>query len=139
MSTITTDHNTIRKWAEDRGARPARVKGTGSEIDAGLLRIELPGWNGDRSLEPITWDEFFEKFERSRLALAYQETSVDGERSDYNKLVKRDASAPKVSNRGSRRPVRKASRTTGTRRKPARSRRPVAKRKPTRRRATQGR
>src|SRR5581483_10832837 len=31
MTRTTTDHNEIRKWAEDRGARPARVKGTGTE------------------------------------------------------------------------------------------------------------
>ena len=41
MAQTTTDHDTIRKWAEAREGRPARVKGTGDAKDAGLLRLDF--------------------------------------------------------------------------------------------------
>ena len=97
---MTTDHNEIRKWAEDRGAHPARVKGTGSVTDAGIIRLDFPGWSGERSLEPIAWEEFFEKFDRQGLALVYEETSASGEQSNYNKLVKRETAARKSGRNG---------------------------------------
>jgi hypothetical protein len=89
-SNVTTDHDTIRKWAEERGGKPARVKGTGNASDPGLLRIDFPGYSGEDSLEPISWDEFFEKFDEKRLALVYQEDASGGEKSNFNKLVDRN-------------------------------------------------
>lgn len=80
----TTDHRTIRNWVEDRGGRPARVKGTGSSSDAGLLRFDFG--TPEDSLEPVSWDEFFQTFEESRLALVYQ----DEDDSRFSKLVRRD-------------------------------------------------
>jgi hypothetical protein len=91
-STTTTDHDTIRRWVEERGGRPAAVKGTGNGDDAGILRIDFPGRGDDDSLEEISWDEFFEKFEDSNLAFLYQDTTKDGEESRFSKLVRRDRS-----------------------------------------------
>ncbi len=46
-SRITTDHETIRKWVEERGGYPASVKGTPEKGErAGLLRIDFPGYSG---------------------------------------------------------------------------------------------
>jgi len=90
-SKITTHHETIRQWVESRGGRPARVKGTGSKKDPGLLRIDMPGYSGEDSLEPIEWDQFFNKFEENHLAFLYQETTAAGQRSNFNKLVDRQA------------------------------------------------
>lgn len=86
----TTDHGEIRRWAEERGGKPATVKGTerGGE-QAGLLRIDFPGVGDDADLEHVSWDEFFEKFEEAGLALVYQEETADGETSRFNKLVSR--------------------------------------------------
>jgi hypothetical protein len=64
----TTDHEEIRRWVEERGGWPACVKGTGGWEDPGLLRIDFPGYSGEESLQKITWEEFFEKFEESGLA-----------------------------------------------------------------------
>jgi hypothetical protein len=89
-SEFTTDHAKIRSWAEQRGDKAARVRGTGSDDDPGVLRIDFPGYSGEDELEPISWDEFFAKFEQSRLALVYQEQTSDGQRSNFNKLVNRD-------------------------------------------------
>jgi hypothetical protein len=85
----TTDHEEIRRWAEERGGRPARVKGTGAGDDVGMIRIDFPGYSGKESLEPIEWDEFFQKFEEGQLALIYQEKTARGQKSNFNKLVKR--------------------------------------------------
>jgi hypothetical protein len=55
-------------------------------------------------LEPIEWDEWFQKFDESGLALLVQETTARGERSNFNKLVKRETaeSGGKRSSRGER-------------------------------------
>ncbi|HZS54543.1 MAG TPA: hypothetical protein VFA65_09085 [Bryobacteraceae bacterium] len=87
LSKTTEDHEEIRRWAEERGAEPACVKGTGDEGDIGMLRLDFPGYSGEESLQHITWDEFFQKFDERKLALVYQEETAGGERSNFNKLV----------------------------------------------------
>ena len=87
LSKTTKDHDEIRKWAEARGGKPSHVKRTGSKDDVGILRIDFPGYSGEGSLEPITWEEFFEKFDERNLALVYQEKTADGEQSNFNKLI----------------------------------------------------
>lgn len=89
-SQTTTNHDTIRKWAESRGAHPACVRGTGSGDDPGIIRIDFPGYSGDDKLEQISWDQWFDKFEEQGLALIYQEKTGEGEQSNFNKLVSRD-------------------------------------------------
>jgi len=83
MAKTTTDHSTIRKWAEARDGRPARVKGTGNAKDAGLLRLDFG--KPEENLEAITWEEFFDTFEESALALLYE----DEPDNRFNKLVSR--------------------------------------------------
>ena len=92
QSRTTTDHDEIRQWAEERGGLPSCIRGTGGSDDIGMLRIEFPGKPGarDESLEEISWDEFFDKFEDEGLALVYQEETSGGQRSNFNKLVKRE-------------------------------------------------
>jgi hypothetical protein len=88
-STTTTDHDTIRRWVEERGGRPATVKGTGNG-GAGVLRIDYPGRGDDESLQEISWEEFFRKFEDANLAFLYQEQTAKGEESRFSKFVSRD-------------------------------------------------
>jgi hypothetical protein len=89
---VTTDHDEICKWAEARGGRPASVRSTHSKDNVGIIRIEFPDAPNatDDALEEITWEEFFEKFDESKLALLYQEETTRGERSNFNKLVGRE-------------------------------------------------
>jgi ferritin-like metal-binding protein YciE len=89
-SNFTTDHEEIRNWAEARGAHPACVKGTGGRGDTGMIRLDFPGYSGAESLQPISWDEWFNKFDRNNLALIYQEKTARGQRSNFNKLVNRE-------------------------------------------------
>jgi hypothetical protein len=84
-----TDHEEIRQWAEDRGGFPARVKGTGGEDDVGMIRIDFPGYSGEGSLERITWEEWFDKFEERELALVVENQPPEGDKARFNKLVSR--------------------------------------------------
>lgn len=86
----TTDHNTIRRWIEERGGRPATVRGTerGSE-EAGILRVDFPGRGEEQKLEPLEWEEFFDKFEEADLAFLYQDKTKDGNTSRFFKFVSR--------------------------------------------------
>ncbi|HYG38110.1 MAG TPA: hypothetical protein VD908_05800 [Cytophagales bacterium] len=88
-SKVTTDPKVIKKWAEERDGKPAQIKGTGGKDDAGLLRINFPGGKED-SLEDITWDEFFEKFEEKQLALLYQDKTAGGKISRFSKIINRE-------------------------------------------------
>ena len=84
-SQVTTDHEEIRRWVEERGGQPARVKGRD------LLRIDYPGFSGEDTLEPMDWEEFFQVFDENNLAFLYQETTKDGGESRFSKFVDRDS------------------------------------------------
>lgn len=101
-SRTTTDHDEIRQWAEARGAKPACVRGTGGQGDAGMIRLDFPGYSGAESLQPIGWDEWFRQFDENDLALLYQETTAGGEPSNFSKLVSRTGVAPGSRGRGGR-------------------------------------
>jgi hypothetical protein len=88
---VTTDHEEIKEWVEERGGHPARVKGTDKGEGGGLLRIDYPGFRGEETLEPITWHEFFKAFEENNLAFLYQEETKDGKESRFSKLISRDS------------------------------------------------
>jgi hypothetical protein len=87
LSKTTQDHEEIRRWAEERRAQPACVKGTGDEGDTGLLRLDFPGYSGEQSLQHISWEEWFQKFDERNLALLYQEETAGGDKSNFNKIV----------------------------------------------------
>ncbi|MCA1404241.1 hypothetical protein I6F26_16265 [Ensifer sp. IC3342] len=83
-SSTTIDHDTIRNWAEARNGHPARVKG---ETDGGLLRIDFG--TPEDTLEKISWDEFFEIFEKNNLAFLHQDLTEDGQTSRFCKFIHR--------------------------------------------------
>jgi hypothetical protein len=119
-SHTTTDHEEIRRWAEARGGRPATVERTSRGDEAGVLRIDFPGGGGSESLEEITWDEFFEKFDEAGLAFLYQEHTADGGESRFCKLVRREPAGAKAGGKSSKASGRtskpKASRAGATKR-----------------------
>ena len=90
-SRTLTDHDEIREWAEERGATPACVKGTGQRGGIGMLRLDFPGFTDEDTLQPVDWDEWLEEFDRNNLALLVQDTTASGERSNFNKLVSRES------------------------------------------------
>jgi len=84
----TTNHDVIRKWAEQRGGRPAAVAATHKDDEGGLLRIDF-GEKED-TLDEISWDEFFRTFDERKLAFLYQEETEKGGKSRFCKFVRRD-------------------------------------------------
>ena len=94
-SKTTTNHDEIREWAEARGGKPATVKRTESNGEAGVLRIDFPGYRGGDSLEEISWEEFFKKFDEKQLAFLYQDETSSGEQSRFFKLVSRETANDK--------------------------------------------
>lgn len=97
-SKTTTDHNQIRKWVEERGGHPARVKGTErtGESGGGVLRIDYPGYSGEDALEEISWEQFFDQFDKSGLAFLYQDKLESGETSRFSKLIDRNSADAKA-------------------------------------------
>jgi hypothetical protein len=99
----STDHEEIRKWAEAREGIPSCVKGTGGGEDIGMIRIDFPGYSGEDSLQHISWEEWFDKFDERNLALLFQETTAGGAQSNFNKLVSRETAQESESkNKGAR-------------------------------------
>jgi hemerythrin superfamily protein len=102
---VTKDHGFIKRWVEKRGGHPATVKGTGDD-GAGILRIDFPGYSGERSLREISWDEFFDKFDQEDLAFLHQDRTSGGQTSRFCKLV-RAAESGRPSRHGERRTERR--------------------------------
>ncbi|GAA0569158.1 hypothetical protein [Caenispirillum bisanense] len=89
-SHVTTDHDTIRKWAESRGGKPAAVAETHHGKDAGILRILFSEEAEKGGLEEVEWEAFFKTFEDRGLAFLYQETTKSSdEPSRFHKFVDR--------------------------------------------------
>jgi hypothetical protein len=84
---VTTDHKVIRNWIEERRGVPASVHGTGGKDDAGILRVDFEP--EDAELDEIAWGDFFNKFEREKLAFLYQDKTKDGKISRFHKFVQR--------------------------------------------------
>lgn len=96
LSNTTTDHETIQRWAEERGGTPSEVFGTARGGERGIIRIDFPGWSGEGKLRPISWDDWFRKFDESNLAFVYEEETAGGQRSNFNKLVARETAAARA-------------------------------------------
>lgn len=87
-SKTTKNHDTIKKWVEERNGKPALVKGTGKSGKAdGLLRIHFPQSGEEENLEPIEWDKFFTIFDENKLEFLYQEETKEGNKSRFFKFV----------------------------------------------------
>lgn len=88
MSTTkrTSDVKTIRRWAEEREGRPARVAETGD--GGGILRIDFQ--DPDEGLEEISWESFSDTFQKRKLDFLYQERTDDGKVSRFHKFVDRE-------------------------------------------------
>lgn len=87
-SLVTTSHEVIRQWAEQRGAVPATVEGTERDGRPGVLRFDF---GGDSSrLRHVEWDEWFAVFDERRLNFVYQEQRKDGTDSNFFRLESPD-------------------------------------------------
>lgn len=87
---ITADHDEIRRWAEARGGRPAAVRSAGAPREPEILCIDFSDRGPDESLEYLSWESFFAKFDEHHLALLYQERTAEGGPSRFYKFIGRE-------------------------------------------------
>ncbi|HEX6500206.1 MAG TPA: Rho termination factor N-terminal domain-containing protein [Micromonosporaceae bacterium] len=85
-SLVTTNHDVIRQWADERGGVPATIEGTEHEDHLGVLRIDFPGRGGGGRLREVSWDEWFDTFDERQLNFIYQEETSDGRQSNFFRL-----------------------------------------------------
>jgi len=87
-SLVTTSHQVIREWAEQRGGVPATVEGTEHGDHLGVLRFDFGG--DSERLRQVSWEEWFETFDARRLNFLYQESRKDGNQSNFFRLESPD-------------------------------------------------
>jgi hypothetical protein len=85
QANTTRDHETIRAWAEARGGHPASVGGTAHGSEAGILRLDFDP--ADDALDEVSWDAFFEKFDKEGLSFLYQDKTDAGKTSRFHKFI----------------------------------------------------
>ena len=83
---VTIDHHVIFSWAHRRGAQPATCEG-----DERPWPLFFNFSSADADLKEISWDKFFEEFERAALAFVYQDATPYSELDDWHEFVKRAA------------------------------------------------
>ena len=78
----TRDHDLIRQWAARRQAEPATGEATDSgpgviDVNDGGpgIRFNFPGVGRYR---PISWDEWFDNFDRHQLTFVYEDRLEEG-------------------------------------------------------------
>jgi hypothetical protein len=77
-SRITADHDEIRSWVEHHGGTPVRARPSGAPEDPGVPQIDFLHGRGDRSLQPVDWDEWFRMFDTYELAVMFRDDEEDG-------------------------------------------------------------
>jgi|SRR4051794_305531 len=87
-SLVTTSHEVIRQWAEERGGVPATVEGTEHGDHLGVLRLDFGG--DSDTLRHVSWDEWFDTFDVRKLNFIYQEERKDGNQSTFFRLESPD-------------------------------------------------
>lgn len=70
----TIDHEDIKTWAETRQARPVRLRRFDDESITERVRFRFPEdeYPGE---EDLTWEEFFDIFDRSRLEFVFEDVA----------------------------------------------------------------
>jgi hypothetical protein len=83
---VTTNHEVIRRWAQERGAVPATIEGSQYDNRPGVLTFDFPGGAEGGRLRHISWAEWFRTFDARGLNFIYQEQRSDGRRSNFFRL-----------------------------------------------------
>ena len=72
----TRDHRKIREWATRQGAVPAEIKPLKYDGEPTILYFLFgAAAAGTADLHPITWEDFFARFDLLGLSVAYDEDS----------------------------------------------------------------
>jgi len=85
----TTDHEEIQRWATERGGSPARIYNPfNSPGDTSELRIDFLHEKYNDDVREVSWEEFFDMFDRQRMVLVYQTETEGGKVSRFGRIVK---------------------------------------------------
>ena len=88
----TRDHGVIREWAARRHAQPA----TGEKTSTGPATVDVKdggagvrfNFPGQGQFRPITWNEWFENFDRHECAFVYDNEAPGESPSSRYRIVK---------------------------------------------------
>jgi hypothetical protein len=84
----TRDRDVIQRWAERRHAEPATGEGVLAVNDGGApIRFNFPGSSRYR---PLSWEEWFARFEGDYFTFVYEERGPDGSLSNRYRIVHAD-------------------------------------------------
>ena len=90
----TTDHEEVRRWAQDRGGSPACVHNPFNTAgETSELRIDFLHEKYNDDVREVTWEEFFALFDRQRMVLVYQTETEGGKVSRFGRIVRPDGVA----------------------------------------------
>jgi hypothetical protein len=87
---VTTDHEEIRHWAQERNGRPVSVKRDPLNPNGSIIQIDFLYDKYDDNIHEISWNEFFDAFENDALALVYQTETEGGRLSRFGRIVRRE-------------------------------------------------
>lgn len=76
---VTTDPEVIQNWAISRSGYPAIGKRLQDTEIVSELCINFTDTQSSSSIEPISWEEFFRKFQEKKLVFLYQDKNSAGE------------------------------------------------------------
>jgi hypothetical protein len=76
---VTLDRTIIQNWANARKGWPAFTRQLTPSGDEITLSIVFPDSDCGQVIRHLSWDEFFEQFDRLRLAFIYQDGEGDQE------------------------------------------------------------
>jgi hypothetical protein len=85
QSLATRSHEVIRRWAEERGAKPATTASVPESERPRVLRFDFPGFGGE-GLREIRWDDWFSVFDERQLVFLFQEHKADGSPNNFFQL-----------------------------------------------------
>jgi hypothetical protein len=84
---LTRDHREIQHWVQERDGRPGVVRTSEDPNAPVTLEVDFPGHSGEQTVQSITWEEFFDHFDREQLLFAYKDDTTSGEVSFFCKIV----------------------------------------------------
>lgn len=89
-SLVTSNHEVIKRWAQERGAKPATIEGTERGDRPGVLTFDFPGWRSGGRLREVSWADWFKTFDGRRLNFIYQEQQSNGRQSNFFRVESPD-------------------------------------------------
>lgn len=86
----TQDHTEIQHWIEERDGKPGLVRGSDEASTVPSLAVDFPDHSQEMTVESISWEEFFTRFDAEGLVFVYKDETTGGEKSNFYKVVDQD-------------------------------------------------